>query len=269
MGRRTLLITAEIYGIKNKKRDFWPPSTWYGNLTLIVQGALFFKSCCFSSPHSWRERFKCHSNSLRAQKQTARMHWAARTRHGNLHSPLLHKSSLSSRHFTHHLLCFWANILILLLCEALRAAYLSTLDTQEGFVLCHFATFVWSKTSVESRWDTLPPRVGFLFQVIVSDKCQRKSCCLSMEQPPLILNYRRCLFGSPQTRLISISSSNCLSGLSGFAQMARSFTFFCFVMFSDPFQWFFPQKNCYMGSDFIVWQNHNTVYFMYYLYIIL
>lgn len=37
---------AQKHGIKNKNQDYFLP-TWYGNLTLVLQGALLFQMCCF------------------------------------------------------------------------------------------------------------------------------------------------------------------------------------------------------------------------------
>lgn len=63
---------AQKHRIKNKNQDYFLP-TWYGNLTLVLQGALLLQMCCF--PHiipelkgsiatAWRCRKLLASTSL-------------------------------------------------------------------------------------------------------------------------------------------------------------------------------------------------------------
>lgn len=159
---------TEKYGIKNKKQDYCPP---HFIMKLNPYGAASppIKDLLFSSHHSWTERFKCHSNSLQVQKQAAQIHSAARMHNGNLdcihyitvHCPqdvLLTICYVSGQTFS---FLWYVNHYML------HIYVLCTL--QEWFVLCYLAILVWSKTSIENRWDTLPPRVGFLSSVIISN----------------------------------------------------------------------------------------------------
>lgn len=65
-----------------------------------------------------------------------------------------------------------------------------------------------------------------------------------MEQSLLIMNYQRHLFGSPQTCLISISSSGCLVAFPVLAKLPGLYVFLlCNIFRSLPrSQLFFPQK---------------------------
>lgn len=112
---------AQKHRIKNKNQDDFL-LTWYGNLTLVLQGALLLQMCCF--PHIIPE-----------QKGSIATAWKCRELLAPPQQPhpcVLCKHSVASRCFPHHLLWFWADILILLLCESLPAAYLGILDTSGG-----------------------------------------------------------------------------------------------------------------------------------------
>lgn len=238
-------------GSKIKGRNAAP--IWYGNLTLLLHKALILRHCCFFAHISWTKRFKCHSNSLQVQKQAVRIHSAALTQNGNLNCIQLHKRSLSSRRFTHHLLCFWANILILVVCESLHAAYLCTLDTSGGDLSSLTLPSCSGQRQVSKpRWDTLPPRVGFLSLVTVKWEHLITYCCLSTEQSLLIMNYHKGLLGSPQTCLIST-----VLAVQWPFWVCPSFLvfvmFFSTIIFLDPFlRPMIRPPSSPMGFDFIV-----------------
>lgn len=143
------------YGIKTKKLYYCSP-TWYGNLILIMQGALLLEICHFihiileqkglnaiatackcRSKASYSDPFSClHTEQ---QSQLCAVTWVLIV----LQMFYLPSAMFLGKH------SYSCGMWIITHC----IYWLPTL--QEGFVLCHFAIFVCSKTSVENKREHL------------------------------------------------------------------------------------------------------------------